>query len=72
LNQVVQGRTGHRSNATLVAGRGGLAPQILVGFFLKGPQKKKGNKEELKRANALFQTEVLTKKKKGHAGGPPI
>jgi hypothetical protein len=34
--------------------RGGLAPQILVGFFFKGPQKKiaaKTNYTDLKRAN---------------------
>jgi hypothetical protein len=48
--------------------RGRLAPQILVGFFFKKKRrfktvgltfllmKKKGNKQELKKANALVQT----------------
>jgi hypothetical protein len=37
--------------------RGGLAPQILVGFFFKGPQKKKKN---------CCQNKIAEQKKKGH------
>jgi hypothetical protein len=47
----------HPSIATLST-RDGLAPQILVGFFFKGPQKKK---------KIGTKTKMLTeKKKKGH------
>jgi hypothetical protein len=48
----------------VLPGRGGLAPQILVGFFFKGPPKKKGQKEQSKVQNS--SANVLANKRKGN------
>jgi hypothetical protein len=51
--------------------RGGLAPQILVGFFFKGPPKKNCCKNEIAELKKKYFHK--SKKKKGHdAEGPPI
>jgi hypothetical protein len=51
--------------------RGGLAPQILMGFFSRGPQKcwqKKGQSEDYKSPFQARISGMLTLRKKGHDG----
>jgi hypothetical protein len=47
----------------LVIYRGGLAPQILVEFFFKGPQKRKGQKGQSKVQNSSPDVFADEKKK---------
>jgi hypothetical protein len=50
--------------------RGGLAPQILVGLFFKGPQKKQGQKGQLEVQNSSAdEKKYKTKTKKVILGG---